>query len=607
MDTHNSGTKLINKSDIRKALNLKGPLGSLAASCVMSLLGLNCINRLYPQFCAWRGREFTKEAMKTFRISTDILPEELGYIPRKGPFIVVSNHPFGGWDGIVLYNTVAAVRPEFKILTNFILSHIPNLRDSFLAVNPFSDHKQFRSSLPGLKAAMEAIEKGGCVGIFPAGEVSTYYKGHRYPADKDWTHTVMKLVSTCSVPVLPVYFDGSNSRMFHLLGRIHPMLRTASLPRELIRRSGSTVTMRIGRPVPAGEIARCSGPRELGQMLRNRVYAMEANISRNLPRNQTADGQAPLMPPVPSDVLRKEMEALTPLFEASKYQCFLADAAQIPAMMQEIGRLREIAFRAAGGGTGKAVDIDEFDVMEHPYKQLIVWNPEAEEILGGYRYILGTDVRFDPKGQPLLATAHMFHFSDKFLREYLPTTIELARSFVTLEYQRTRMDNKGLFALDNLWDGLGALTVVMPNVRYFFGKVTMYPNYSRPGRDMILYFLKKHFGDREGLVTPIEPLQIETAERELAALFSKDTFKEDYKILNSEVRRLGYNIPPLVNAYMSLSPTMRMFGTAINREFGDVEETGILIAVDEILEEKRMRHIQSYVENEAKRGEAKCF
>lgn len=230
MDTLNSGTKLINKSDIRRALPVKGPLGSLIASCAMSLLGLNRINRLYPQFGAYRGREFTKEAMKTFRISTDILPEEVEYIPREGPFIIVSNHPFGGWDGIVLYNTVAAVRPDFRILTNFILSLIPNLRDSFLAVNPFSDRKQLRSSLPGLKAAMETIERGGCVGIFPAGEVSTYYRGNKFPADKEWTHTVMKLVTTCRVPVLPVYFDGGNSRMFHLLGRIHPMLRTLRLP-----------------------------------------------------------------------------------------------------------------------------------------------------------------------------------------------------------------------------------------------------------------------------------------------------------------------------------------------------------------------------------------
>jgi hypothetical protein len=180
----------------------------------------------------------------------------------------------------------------------------------------------------------------------------------------------------------------------------------------------------------------------------------------------------------------------------------------------------------------------------------------------------------------------------------LPTTIELGRSFVTLEYQSTRTDSKGLFALDNLWDGLGALTVVMPNVKYFFGKVTMYPSYHRLGRDMILYFLHKHFGDKEGLVVPMEPLKLEADEKDLAALFCKDSFKEDYKILNTEIRKFGYNIPPLVNAYMSLSPTMRMFGTAINYEFGNVEETGILIAVDEILAEKRIRHIQSFVENE---------
>ena len=236
--------------------------------------------------------------------------------------------------------------------------------------------------------------------------------------------------------------------------------------------------------------------------------------------------------------------------------------------MKEIGRLREIAFRAAGGGTGQPLDIDEYDIMDNPDKQLIVWNPEAEEILGGYRYILGTDVRFDEQGAPILATAHMFNFSEKFLKEYLPTTIELGRSFVTVEYQSTRAGSKGLFALDNLWDGLGALTVVMPNVKYFFGKVTMYPSYHRQGRDMILfYFLKKHFEDKDNLITPMKPLEMEAKEADLAALFCKKTFKEDYKILNCEIRKLGYNIPPLVNAYMSLSPTMRMFGTAINYEF----------------------------------------
>ena len=307
-----------------------------------------------------------------------------------------------------------------------------------------------------------------------------------------------------------------------------------------------------------------------------------------------------IIAPISKELLKAELteDKRLRMTTKSNNQTYIVTAQDSPNTMKEIGRLREIAFRAAGGGTGMSMDLDEYDLMDNPYKQLIVWNPEAEEILGGYRYILGTDVRFDEHGAPILATAHMFNFSEKFLNEYLPTTIELGRSFVTLEYQSTRRDSKGLFALDNLWDGLGALTVVMPNVKYFFGKVTMYPSYIRKGRDMILYFLKKHFADKDSLITPMKPLQLESDENELATLFCKDTFKEDYKILNGEIRKLGYNIPPLVNAYMSLSPTMRMFGTAINYGFGDVEETGILIAVDEILAEKRIRHIQSFIENE---------
>ena len=279
----------------------------------------------------------------------------------------------------------------------------------------------------------------------------------------------------------------------------------------------------------------------------------------------------------------------------SQNQIYIITYQDSPNIMREIGRLREIAFRAAGGGTGKSIDIDEFDMMENAYKQLLVWDPESEEILGGYRYILGTDVRIE-NGVPQIATSHLFNFSSQFISEYLPTTIELGRSFVTLEYQSTRAGRKGLFALDNLWDGLGALTVIMPTVKYFFGKVTMYPSYHKQGRDMILYFLKKHFADKENLITPIKPLEIESDEQALVELFNKDSFSEDYRILNKEIRQLGFNIPPLVNAYMGLSPTMKMFGTAVNYGFGDVEETGILIAVDEILEDKRVRHIQSFVD-----------
>ena len=304
-----------------------------------------------------------------------------------------------------------------------------------------------------------------------------------------------------------------------------------------------------------------------------------------------------IIQPISKELIKRELtpERQLRMTNKSHNEIYVITANDSPNVMKEIGRLRETAFREAGGGTGKSMDIDEFDLGDNCYKQLIVWNPEAEEIIGGYRYLLGTDWKLNADGQPHLATSHMFHFSDKFIKEYMPYTVELGRSFVSPEYQSSKMGSKSLFALDNLGDGLGALTVIRPNIKYFFGKMTMYPSYIRRGRDMILYFLKKHFDDKENLIIPMKPLKIETDENELKELFCEDDFKKDYRILNREIRKLGYNIPPLVNAYMGLSPTMKLFGTAINYGFGDVEETGILITVDEILEEKRIRHIDSFI------------
>jgi hypothetical protein len=266
-----------------------------------------------------------------------------------------------------------------------------------------------------------------------------------------------------------------------------------------------------------------------------------------------------------------------------------------PNTLREIGRLREIAFRAAGGGSGKSMDLDEFDTCDNPYKQLIVWDPEEEEILGGYRYILGRDWEVTPNGRPNLATSHMFRFSEKFMREYAPYTIELGRSFVTLEYQSSRMGTKGLFALDNLWDGLGALTVLLPEAKYMYGKVTVYPHYNATARDLIFGFINKYFPDNENLITPIEPFKIAYSPAQIDAIFTAETYKENYKILNKEVRSLGVNIPPLVNAYMGLSPCMRSFGFAVYHDFGNLIECAIMIPVDQIYEEKYARHVGSHL------------
>lgn len=304
-----------------------------------------------------------------------------------------------------------------------------------------------------------------------------------------------------------------------------------------------------------------------------------------------------IIDPVSKELIKSELTAQKRVRITNKAnnEIYVFTAHDSPNLMREVGRLREIAFRYYGGGTGLEADIDKYDTMEIPYKQLIVWDPEDEEILGGYRFIFGSDVDFDEENKPMLATAHLLNFSDKFIEEYLPHTVELGRSFVSLEYQSTLKGRKGIFALDNLWDGLGALSVIDPEIKYFFGKVTMYGTYNKEARNMILYFLNKHFPDHDNLVSPIHPLETGTDIAKMRRLFSGRNFKEDYKILNKEVRLLGYNIPPLINAYMNLSTDMRFFGTAINDEFGDVEESGILIEISQILEEKRARHIESYL------------
>ena len=311
----------------------------------------------------------------------------------------------------------------------------------------------------------------------------------------------------------------------------------------------------------------------------------------------------PIIAPVSLELIKAELTPSKKLRNTNKShnEIYVINHHDSPNVMREIGRLREVAFRDSGGGSGLSMDIDEFDTMENPYQQLIVWDPDSEKILGGYRYIMGDAIKLGEDGQPLLATSHMFHFSDKFIKDYLPYTIELGRSFVAPEYQSSKAGTKGLFALDNLWDGLCVLGIINPKMKYFFGKMTMYPEYNRQARDLIQHFLFKHFEDKEKLVTPMDPIIIETDKSYMDSILTETEFKADYKLLNAEVRRLGENIPPLVNSYMSLSPTMKTFGGGINHEFSEAEETCILINFDEIHETKKARHIDSYIDEKVRK------
>lgn len=303
-----------------------------------------------------------------------------------------------------------------------------------------------------------------------------------------------------------------------------------------------------------------------------------------------------IIPPVDRKLLKEELNSDTFFRRTNnaRNQIFIVDAHVAPNTMREIARLREVSFRQSGGGTGKALDMDEYDTAPIAYKQLLVWDPDAEEIVGGYRYIPCWEVAKNENGTPKIATAELFHFSPEFIKHYLPFSIELGRSFVQPVYQPSRENRKSIYSLDNLWDGLGGLVVKYPHLKYFLGKVTMYSHFDKYARDLILYFMQQFFPDHNHLIRPIEALEITTPAEKLEKAFHADTFEENYRLLSNKVRQRKENIPPLFNSYMGLSPTMRYFGTAYNEGFGGVEETGIMVTINDIYDAKARRHIDTY-------------
>ncbi len=307
-----------------------------------------------------------------------------------------------------------------------------------------------------------------------------------------------------------------------------------------------------------------------------------------------------IIPPISPEDLKKEL-TLDKLVRTTNFggnEVYIITNEDSPNVMKEIGRLRELTFRAAGGGTGKSMDIDRFDIAENDfsYKQLVLWNPHEEEIIGGYRFLLLRDAPRDEKNHINTAFTELFKIENQFLDDYMPFCIELGRSFIQPAYQSGKYSRKSMYALDNLWDGLGALIVLYPEMKYFIGKITMYGDYNNLARDLILYFFQKYFKDEKRLILPYEPVEIKTDIGYLASIINKESYVTDYHALNKEVRSLGENIPPLFNSYMNISSTMKVFGTSVNPFFGNVEETAIIITIDDIYEKKKSRHIKSYQE-----------
>jgi putative hemolysin len=493
------------------------------------------------------------------QVTSDILAEELQHIPKEGAFILVSNHPFGALDGLLLINAVASVRPDFKMLANYLLSRIPNLSEFFLAVNPFETKQGSISSFSGLRSALEHLREGSPLGIFPAGEVSTYNK-KGYIEDKAWGTAIVKMIHKVKIPVVPVYFSGTNSTFFHELGTIHPMLRTARLPAEMIKKAGKKITMRIGRPITSAEQTLFASPQELGDYLRARVYALKANIPSKKSTKTVGIRAEPIASSPDRKRIVKEVERLTKankaLFTVSNYSAYYADYTQIPYLMLELGRKREEAFRNIGEGTNLALDIDTFDKT---YKHLFLWDKQHKRLVGAYRVGVGSEI-LKRDGLTGFYTYTLFDFKETAI-PFLSATIELGRSFVCLEYQKDPL------ALMLLLKGLMHVVLKHEGPRYLVGPVSISSWYPDFYRSLIAYYLKtKHtaeeFNETIRPRTAFTPDYLHVDPGTLLAnhMGSIEQFERYMMRLSNN----QYRLPTLVKKYLKLNTKVVCFNVDPN-------------------------------------------
>ncbi len=488
--------KLVEEEDFMKAAKLQGPGGESFAKLLMFILGFTKVNDIYSKYESCSGIEFITHLLDELEIKYEINPEELKRIPQGG-FITVSNHPFGGIDGVLLMLLICQQRPDFKVMVNFLLQKIKPIEEFCLPVNPFENKKSINSSLAGIKGALKHVKEGHGLGIFPAGEVSAFNQSLFNVADKQWNDSIMKLIKSAEVPVVPIYFHGSNSNFFHLLGLVHPMLRTVKLPSELFNKKNKTIIIRIGTPISVEEQRefKSSDISRYTRYLRAKTYALRSPITdsevkkffkpRIVKKTTIEDIIAPVDPIIIQDeVASMKKEYL--LFDSKNYSVICAPSVEMPNIITEIGRLREVTFREVGEGTNQKIDIDEFDLY---YNQLFIWDNDANTIVGAYRVGKGRDImeRYGKKGFYIQT---LFKISDEFA-PILNQSVELGRSFIVSAYQRKPLP---LFLL---WKGILYFILKHPEYRYLIGPVSISNRYSSFSKKLIVNFLKENHYDYE--------------------------------------------------------------------------------------------------------------
>jgi putative hemolysin len=565
--------KLISSEDIVKAAKLNRFGGAPTARILMMMLRLNKINKLYSGIAHLTGVDFIDALIRELKISFEISEEELNRLPKNGAFITVSNHPYGGIDGLLLVKLLSGVRPDYKVLANFLLQRIDPVKDYILPVNPFEDRKDAKSSLSGIKYALKHLQEGFPLGIFPAGEVSSYTLETVGISDRVWQTPVLKMIKKANVPIVPIYFQGTNSRLFHLLGLIHPTLRTARLPSELFNKRKKSIRIRIGHPISVKEQNEFSDISRYGRFLRTKTYALGSALEVQKffkPRIFSSLRVEPIMAETSKEKIALEIEQIKDkylLFNSSEFDVFCCPSYCIPNIITELGRLRESTFRLVGEGTNKAIDIDEFDLYYH---QLFVWDRDAQKIVGAYRVGKGKDImlQYGIKGF-YIRTLFKIH-SD--LYPILEQSLELGRSFIVAEYQKKPMP---LFLL---WKGILYFLLKNPDYRYLTGPVSISNRFSEFSKGMIIKFIMQNYWNKEfaKYIRPKKKFTITAAHKDV----DTDIIIESASDLNKfdrfikDVELSNYNMPVLLKKY--LKQNGRIIGFNIDPLFNNALD-GLLI------------------------------
>lgn len=580
--------ELISKQDLAKALGLKSQ--NVIAHLIHKMAQLEQVNTLYQNLSERQGLDFIQGVFNQLNISIAISEDHLQRLPESGPCVVVANHPFGALDGLAMIQELSKRRSDVKVMANFVLSKIAPIQDYFIAVNPF-EHQEKRNNKTGVRACLEHVQNGGCLVVFPAGEVSTFEEGSWTSiSDRRWQNSVIKLIQRTNARIVPVCFDGANSFLFHLLGKINPQLRTLALPSEMFKRKDRKIEMMVGKAIQVEDWKLLEDSAVLSRFLRAKVYALSSDVrvkKRFFQPNVLIRKRKPkeVADPVPQVNILEELAHLedSKILTHGKFTVYLTKANQIPYLLDEIGRQREITFRSVGEGTGQSRDLDEFDLY---YYHLILWDDEAQKLVGAYRMGRGTEI-LEYYGKKGFYMSSLFKMSNSF-KPYLMQSVELGRSFVVQEYQRQR------WPLFLLWQGITLSLKNFEEVRFIMGPVTMSDTYKNMSKHIMIQFLEKHYGDSEmsSMVKPrVKVKKDKSKEEDAETLLTevKNDLKKVDKII-AEIEPMGLQMPVLYKKYLAQNAKI----IAFNRDplFNDAIDAFMVLDIELMPESDVKAHLK---------------